>query len=270
MSVSKRLFREGPLDRLGVFITGAPRSGTSMITKVIDAHPDVAVLMENIFQNRRRHWSKAAFWNSQQALKEETSKVFSKLKEPVVGNKVCTPDVWSADDILLFCRMFQDFKIVFIVRDPVNVALSRFRREDYEAEFNEEAKKNILLDFRTRFLTYTSSWRQSVENYWKLRDGYPEKTCLVYYEDFCQNFEVEAKKLFSFLSLPFREEILKWHQYPHHNCDGVLVDDLKYNDTPVELKKNKGGDIPPAVMEQINTAMQSIDTHYNLWKKRLI
>ena len=270
MSFLKSLYGKDPLDKIGIFITGAPRSGTSMITKVIDAHPDVAVLMENIFQNRRRHWSKAAFWDSPQALKEEACKVFSKLKEPVIGNKVCTPDIWSADDILLFCSMFQDFKIVFIVRDPVHVALSRFRREDYEAEFNEEAKKNILLDFRTRSLTYTSSWRQSIENFWRLRDGYPEKVYLVYYEDFCQDFSDEVKELFRFLNLPFRDEILNWHKFPHHNRDGDLVDDLKYNDTPVELKKNKSGDLSHSVLEQIDTAIKSIDTHYNLWKKRLL
>ena len=45
-----------------IFITGAPRSGTSLITKIIDAHPDVAVLMENIFENRLRQWTRADFW----------------------------------------------------------------------------------------------------------------------------------------------------------------------------------------------------------------
>lgn len=57
-------YRADPLDKPLIFITGAPRSGTSMITKVIGAHPDTAILMENIFGNRRRHWTKAEFWNS--------------------------------------------------------------------------------------------------------------------------------------------------------------------------------------------------------------
>lgn len=259
-----------PMDRMGVFVTGAPRSGTSMITKVIDAHPDVAILMENIFQNRRRHWSKAAFWNSPQTLKKETDSVFAKLKEPVIGNKVCTPDVWSADDILLFCRLFKDFKIVFILRDPVQVALSRFRREDYAKEFNEMSRKNILLDFLSRPMTYASSWRQSVENYWRLRDGYPEQIYLIYYEEFCRDFEAEARKLFTFLGLPFCEEILSWCQYPHHDSDGNLVNDLKYSDQPVKIKTNSDETIAPALKEQVNAAINSIQTLYDLWEKRLI
>lgn len=270
MSLFNVFNNNDPMDRKGIFITGAPRSGTSMITKVIDAHPDVAILMENIFQNRRRHWNKATFWNSQQTLKEEVCNVFSKLNEPVIGNKVCTPDVWSADDILQFCHLFQDFKIVFVLRDPVQVALSRFRREDYAEEFNGIARENILLDFRSRFLTYTSSWRQSVETYWRLRDGYPERVCLVYYEDFCQNFEDEVKKLFTFLNLPFREEILNWHQYPHHDFKGDLISDLKYKDKPVGIENNKGDNIPIEAKEQLNVAINSIDIHYSLWKKRIM
>ena len=109
MSLFKRLLKKDPMNRMGVFVTGAPRSGTSMLTKVIDAHPDVAILMENIFQNRRRHWIKADFWNSPHTLKEEVSKVFSKLNEPVIGNKVCTPDVWfPIQDFMSFgCEGFR-------------------------------------------------------------------------------------------------------------------------------------------------------------------
>jgi len=270
MNFFKVFRKKESIDRKCIFITGAPRSGTSMITKVIDTHPDVAILMENIFQNRRRHWTKADFWNSQQKLKVEVDKVFSKFNEPIIGNKVCTPDVWSADDIHFFCQIFQDFKIVFILRDPVQVLLSRFRREDYSAEFNAVAKKNILLDFRSKFLTYTSSWRQSVENYWKLRDGNPTQIYLVYYDDFSQNFGEEAQRLFKFLNLPFEDKILNWHEYPHHNHDGNIVRDLKYKDNPIKLKRSTRQNVADEIYEQIKDAVISIEVHHNLWKNRLI
>ena len=256
--------RTNTLDKRLVFISGTPRSGTSLITKVIDAHPNIAVLMENIFGNRRRHWSKAKFWNSPKALRKEVGRVYAKLKEPIVGNKVCVPDVWTADDVNLFCKLFADFRIVFIVRDPIQVALSRLRREDYEKEFNNDARKNILIDFRSRFLSYTSSWRQSVEAYWKLRDGFPDKIYLIYYEDFCARFEIEIHVLSRFLDVPFSEDILRWYELPHHNENGELLKDLKYPDRPLFISNPLQQEVPNELLE----AVETIKWQYECWKRR--
>jgi len=249
-----------------IFITGAPRSGTSMLTKVIDSHPDTAVLMENIFGNRRRHWQRADYWNSLESLKEEVEKVYSKLTEPIVGNKVITPDVWDAGDILQFCRLFSSFKILFLVRDPRAAALSRLKREpaDFFEVFSREARENILLDFRDRFRTHISSWRQSVENYWKLRDGLgEEKIKPVYYEDFCRDFGNQVRQIFSFLNIPFVESILKWHELPHHNAEGQLVRDLKYPDAGI-FSPPTVEEYPPGLAEAVKT----IEWQYDLWNKR--
>lgn len=249
-----------------VFITGAPRSGTSLLTKVIDSHPDTAILMENIFGNRRRHWQRADYWNCPGSLKLEVEKVYSKLNEPIVGNKVITPDVWDAGDILQFCRLFRNFKILFLARDPRTAALSRLKREpaDFFEVFSREARENILLDFRDRYHTYISSWRQSIENYWKLRDGLGEdKVKAVYYEDFCLDFENQVREIFSFLDIPFTGSILKWHENPHHNANGDLVSDLKYPDANIFLPST-GEVYPPGLEEAVNT----IAWQYDLWKKR--
>ena len=253
-----------------IFITGAPRSGTSMITKVIDSHPDIAILMENIFCNRRRHWIRASFWNSKNSLRRKADKVFSRLKEPVIGNKVCTPDVWSADDICLFCSLFKTVKIIFVIRDPSQVALSRYYRENYLKEFSANAKNYILLNFASQFLTYTSSWRQSVENYWRLRDKYKSQIYLVYYEDFCHNFELEIEKLFTFLSLPISKDIFTWYKQPHHDSNGNLVKNLKYSDNPVKLKVNDIDRLPTYLRTEFNDAIESINIFHDLWSKRML
>jgi hypothetical protein len=256
--------RTDPLAKPLVFITGAPRSGTSLVTKVIDAHPDIAVLMENIFGNRRRHWVKADFWHSSKKLRKEVAKVYTNINQPIVGNKVITPDVWSEFDILMFCKLFKDFKIVFVVRDPIQVALSRFNREDFKSVYTTEAKENILLDFRSQFLTYTSSWRQNIEAYWKLKDGYPDKIFLLYYEDFCTNFENQSKDLCKFLGVSFSDNILNWHTFPHHNAHGDLIKNLKYEDNQVKLIKHNVDKIP----EKLQEALASIQWQMNLWKER--
>ncbi len=253
-------------DKPFIFITGAPRSGTSMLTKIIDAHPDIAILMENIFGNRRRHWQRADFWNSPRSLRREVEKVYAKLDKPVIGNKVATPDVWDADDIIRFCNLFENFKIIFIVRDPKSVALSRFRREpaDFFEVFNRAARENILLDFRSRFHAYISSWRQSVENYWKLRDARGDHIMLIYYEDFCRDFESQSRSVFHFLKIDFTEAVLRWFELPHHDSEGRLVKDLKYKDREVYVNPPQDVEIP----DDLNKAMEQIRWQYRLWESR--
>ncbi len=257
---------KSPLKKPLIFITGTPRSGTSLVTKVVDTHPNIACLMENIFGNRRRHWKKAKFWNSTTKLKKKVAKAYSKLKEPIVGNKVATPDVWAADDINLFCSLFKDFKIVFVIRDPVAVSLSRFKRENYQREYNKKAKKNSLLNFKSRALTYISSWRQNIENYRKLKEAHPSKVYLLYYEDFCENFEKEVKSLCKFLDIPFAKEMKNWHKYPHHDKRGKLKRNLKYPDKPIFVKKINYDKAPKETIK----ALKNIPIYYKYWKERKI
>jgi hypothetical protein len=266
MDSTGKAVKNSTFDKPFIFITGAPRSGTTLITKIIDSHPDIAILMENIFENRRRYWEKNSFWNDSKTLRKEIAKVYSRLNEPIIGNKVATPDVWDAGDIIRFCNLFESFKIIYIVRDPASAALSRLHREpaDFLKVFNKEARKNILLDFQSRFHTYISSWRQSVENYWKLKDALAGNIKLLYYEDFCQNFERQIKEVFCFLGIDFSEVVLRWFEFPHHNKKGKLVSGLKYADRQVFNNTKYANEIP----DELNEVMERIKWQYDLWKNR--
>jgi len=235
------------------------------LAKIVDGHPDIAILMENIFANRRRHWQRAEFWDSPLRLRQEVEAVYARLAEPVVGNKVATPDVWDAGDIIRFCQLFSDFRILFVVRDPAAVALSRWHREpdDFEKVFNPEARKHILIDFRSRFHAYISSWRQSVENLWKLRDGYRERIHLVYYEDLCRNFSSQVHEIFAFLDVAIAPQVLSWHEMPHHDAQGALVRDLKYPDVAVEPRE-----APREIPAALQDALAMIPCQYSLWRQR--
>lgn len=257
-----------PLQKNMVFITGAPRSGTSMLTKVLDAHKDIAILMENNFGNRRRHWLKSNDWDSHNSLSRKVCSVYESLKEPVIGNKICTPDVWWKEDILQFCALFGNYRIIFMIRDPANVARSRYFREDYSTEFNKEARQKILLDFSNQFLTYTSSWRQSIDVYRQLSSICKSNITLVYYEDFINSFESECRRLTDFLELPFDDEMLRWNDVPHHDRNGVLKRNLKYTDVSVDKYVKINKEIPESQRDQFDQALASIDDYIRLWQSR--
>lgn len=257
-----------PFKKKLIFITGAPRSGTSLLTKVIDAHPEIAIFMENIFQNRRRHWQRADFWNSPRKLGKRVAKEFKRFDEPIIGNKVCTPDVWSADDIYQFCSLFEDIRLLFIIRDPVQVALSRFKREGNSNEFNSLARQNLLLDFRSRFLTYSSSWRKSITNYWSFKDAFPEKVSIVYYEDFCNNFKDEVKQICEFLSIPYSNDMITWYHIPHHDSLGNLSSNLKYSDAPIKININTEAELDHDNKKLLDESISTINHFIDLWKTR--
>jgi hypothetical protein len=256
----------GTIEKPFIFVTGPPRAGTSLITKVIDSHPDAAILMENNFGNRRRHWKRPAFWNSPEGLSKVVEEVYSTLPQPVVGNKICTPDVWSDEDIALFCRLFQSFRIVFVIRHPAATAMSRHKRENHPQSFTSEARKHMLLDFSSTWRTYVSSWRQSIETYWKFKDAYPERVILMYYEDFCNAFERHCRMLLDFLELPFSSRVLAWHRLPHHNNQGEFQKDLKYPDMPVFVRPLPEESIPAGLSE----ALQRVRWQLSCWEKREI
>jgi hypothetical protein len=236
-----------------------------MLTKVIDAHPDIAILMENIFQNRRRHWSRASFWNDNKKFQKQLNKVYSKLKEPIVGNKVITPDVWSIDDIIQFCNCFRSSKVLWIVRNPKDVFYSRYAREDYSKEYNDVAKKNLHLDFSHRTMTYASSWRQSIENYYRLKELKKNDVMIVYYEDLVGDFENQITSIFSWLNVRFHKDVLEWYNVMHHDHEGNLVEDLKYKDKPVHSSSfERDYDEVPIIDE----AIEKLDYFYKLWGER--
>jgi len=227
-----------------IFITGAPRSGTSLVTKIIGAHPDVAMIMENIFGNRRRHWKKADFWDDTEKLRNEVYKFYRKFDEPVLGNKVCSPDVWSFEDIALFCTLFESSKIFFIIRDPKAVVLSRHKRENHDDHFNDIARTKLPFDFSSRTRSFISSWNQSISVYQKLKTDFGHGVYLLYYDDLVNAPEVIIEQMFSFLNLNVSKTVKDWYKIPHYNANGIKVCDLKYVDTNVFSKQVSLSELP--------------------------
>ena len=246
-----------------IFITGVPRSGTSLITKVIDSHPDVAILMENIMGNRRRHWTRAQFWENDKELSMALIDLYKNLNEPVIGNKVIIQDVWSAEDVHRVCSSFQDSRIIYVVRNPLSNALSRAEREK-KGHYNEVARKNLLIYFGSKFETFLSSWFNSLLEFYRLKDTYRDKLYLIYYDDFILNFETQVQKLFSFLDIRFNNQILEWYNIPHHDNVGNSVIDLKYKDRNIYSDPRNNIDLPKELLD----ATKQYNFWIDLWKNR--
>jgi hypothetical protein len=157
---------------------------------------------------------------------------------------------------------------VFVIRDPVDVCLSRHSREQHDVAFNDEARRRLLLDFRSRSLTYTSSWRQGIETYRRLRDAYPDDVDVLYYDDLVEDQEPQLDKLFAFLGVPMHPQVLEWHTLPHHAGNGTLQKDLKYPDRPIHRRSSRAetSELP----DELREALATIERDRELWAARRI
>jgi len=245
-----------------IFVSGAPRSGTSLITKIIDAHPDVALVKENIFDNRRRHWRMAEYRNDMNLLKKKITDFYENFNEPIIGNKVCTPDVWFLNDILRFCSFFKNCKIIFVVRDPRAVVISRYNRAVYSREFNMQARQKFPFDFQQRTATYLKLWKDSISVYHSLKKKYQNHIQIIYYDDFCKNPDV--KSIFNFLEINYHPDIDKWHLKPHYNAKGELIKDLKYSDNKISYTSINSDDLPS------DFSLKDIGPEFKAFQKRTL
>jgi len=247
-----------------IFISGCPRSGTSFLTKVIDSHPKIGILMEAIFDNRARHHLKANYWNNTSDLKKKVQEKYKNIAPTIIGNKVCNPDIWSLKDILLFCNLFNAYKIVWIVRNPEDVILSRFRRERND-HFNEEAKKHLPLDYSSKLNTWASSWNICVQNFQRIKMHTPDKVFLIYYEDLLNKFEESMRALSIFLEVDYVEEYALYNKLPHYNANAQLEKDLKYNDKSYKLSEEENN--IDALKKSIKESLIPYQKTVNLFKE---
>jgi hypothetical protein len=248
------------------FISGCPRSGTSFLVKVIDSHPNVGILMEQTFGNRRRLNLRSKSWKNRSKLKQKTCKILKRISEPIIGNKVCCPDVWTIEDILQFCSIWPDHDIIWILRNPVDVLVSRHNREASD-HYSKEARELMPLNFKTNFTAWASSWSICVQNYITLKHKYPDKLHLVYYEDLITNFEQTVGSLFTKLGLSQANEVHQYHQMAHYSALGKKEFNLKYKDSRAHLTPHI---ITDELRQQISEALEPYAYHIGLFENKTL
>ena len=123
-----------------------------------------------------------------------------------------------------------------------------------------------MLDFSSRANTYASSWRQSIENYWRIKDFIgEEKTHLVYYDDLIENFEIQITKLFYSIGIEINERVFNWYNLPHHDDRGSLKKKLKYVDQAVGSKTTTDSSV---LKDEFPYLFNKLSPFIELWEKR--
>jgi hypothetical protein len=196
-----------------VFLLGFPRSGTTLLERVMDAHPDMEAMPErdclldpendltslpdalgrlatlnggDLAQHRKAYWDRVLVnW------KAPSRRIFID-KMPLNTVSLC-----------LIAKLFPNAKILFAVRDPRDVVLSCFRRR-----FGMTAQMFELLSLENAARYY--------DRVMKLAAIYREKLTLdlhqIRYEDMVGDFEREMLKVCTFLGAEWSDAMLHFAQ----------------------------------------------------------
>lgn len=194
-----------------VFLVGFPRSGTTLLEQVLDAHPNVQGLEEKpTVQAMYLEFRRLAQGRAKPLLSLNDEEIFALQKSYFeeldrhiqVGPGVVVIDKMPLNTVHvpLIWRVFPDAKFIFAVRHPCDVCLSclmqNFGINDAMANFfTLQDTVDVYSDVMDLWIRCTN---QLPLHYHRVR-----------YEDLIANVETEARNLFDFLGLPWSDAVLQ-------------------------------------------------------------
>jgi Flp pilus assembly protein TadD len=196
-----RAQKTGRAERTHVFLVGFPRSGTTLLEQVLLAHPEVESMEERLCfadaeaeflspegLDRLAGMSGAALEPWRQAYWRRVAENGAVPSRKVFLDKLPLNSVL----LCLVAKLFPEAKILFALRDPVDVVWSAFRRR-----FGMSAQMYELLNLKRAARYYGAVMA--------LSDLYRDKLDLpihdVVYEKMVADFESETRRICDFLGL---------------------------------------------------------------------
>ena len=200
---------------LPVFIAGMPRSGTSLIDQIIDAHPQAAGVGE-LSSIEKFAYELSAAWDPGRGEGKQfgkydawrwTRQARDYVREieglaPDGAQRVVNKALGNNKLVGLLARLFPKTRIIHAIRDPRDVAISCFM-----GGFN-----NRLHPWTTRLDWASHAWQQSrrMMDHWKA--SLDVQILDVHYERLVAQPEVEMPRIIDFLGLPWDSRCERFYE----------------------------------------------------------
>ena len=208
-----------PTHRLAL-LGGHPRSGTTLLEQVLDAHPDMVSAEETeIFYNDaygpllRGHPEDTAMYSALAsattgALRQSRQNYFHamdlSLGQPVAGRLLIDKNPSYTFLIPALVRIFPEIKFLIALRDPRDVVLSCFMQN---ITLNHASAAWLTLAGATEEYSDLMTVWQTM----KTRLGNPQLE--VRYEDMVKDLESVARKTLAFLGVPWDARVLGFDEH---------------------------------------------------------
>ncbi len=201
------------------FLGGHPRSGTTLLEQILDAHPDVLALDESFAFNQEvtSHIPMPPASGDIQArilnalsparTKELRERYVKSLLREVTGEPAARvlldKNPSPTMSLPAWLRVFPELKVIIALRDPRDVIISCFFL-------------NIMLNATNmNFLSLerTAKHYQDLMDVWlRMRDLGGFDWIETRYEDVVENMETEGRKATEFLGLPWHPDQARYHE----------------------------------------------------------
>ena len=208
-----------------VFVVGFPRSGTTLLEQLLDAHPALVSFDEQPFVQRlaqalyaRGDTIRAALHHldpaARQRLRREYFAAVAAVTDDQAGaqRRPVDKNPLNLLRLPLLPHLFPRAHVVLAVRHPCDVVLSC-----YMQHFGSPA---FAVAFET--LESCAGMYDRVFAHWlRMRDGLALPVHVLRYEDLVADTEAEARRLFAFLELPWHAELLRFTERARDRAIGT-------------------------------------------------
>lgn len=208
-----------PFRRLAL-LGGHPRSGTTLLEQVLDAHPDMVSAEETeIFKHdayiplMRGHPDDTAMFDGlaaatphslRQARQNYFRSIELSLGSPVAGRLLIDKNPTYTCLIPALIRIFPEMKFITALRDPRDVVLSCFMQN---LPLNQVGAACLSLQGTVEeYATLMGTWQTIAP---RMSNAYLQ----VRYEDMVADLESVARKTLDFLGVPWIEQVLAFNQH---------------------------------------------------------
>ncbi|MCW5699022.1 MAG: sulfotransferase [Rhodospirillales bacterium] len=194
------------------FLIGFPRSGTTLLDQVLDAHPGITTIEEKPLLDVVRGHVEERFGAYPAVLATMTADDVAAAREVYfteAAKYVADPRAGllidkmplNAIDAGLIRRLFPEAPILLALRHPCDVVLSGFM---------QAFKPNLaMIQFGT--LESTARFYAQVMDLWRhYADLLPLRTLSVRYEDLVADFAAETRRILDFFGLPWDDAVLAY------------------------------------------------------------
>ena len=200
-----------------IFVGGVPRSGTTLVRAMLDAHPDIHCGEETRVIPRilgmRNRWAHSDKENSRlkeagidSTLLDQATRAF--ISNIIIGHGRPTKYLCNKDPMVLtymqdVLRMYPKSKFVMMIRDGRAVAYSIVSRNVTISGVNNKEYKSAAL-FWNKIMTRITSDCQRLG----------KKRCLgVYYEKLVKNPREWMEKILEFTGVPWHDNVLHHSEF---------------------------------------------------------
>jgi len=203
----------GIADASPIFVLGQPRTGTTLIERIITSHSDVhsagelqqfTLAMRRLGNsNNSQRFSAELFASVKELDGRLLATKYLKAAGRMTGKKARFVDKLPANylNIPLILKALPNAKIVHLIRDPMDACFSSYKQLFANAYLHSYDQQEMARH-HIRYLKLMQVWRERFSG--RFFD--------ISYEETARNLEPNARALIDYLELPWQDECLNFHK----------------------------------------------------------